>query len=140
MPMADIERAAKLTGLHDFILSLDKGYDPVLGIEDTNSSRGQGQLLSLARAVVSDPAVLLIDEPTSGVDAVTEAAVIKAFRRAAVNRTIVIISHRLSGILDAQEVHIMGSGKIVESGTPERRAGQGAGIASTGNWRTRGGR
>lgn len=123
--MEDIERAARTVGLHDYIIGLDKGYDTVLGVEGTKLSRGQGQLLSLARAVVSNPPILLLDEPTSGVDAVTEAAIIKAFRQASENRTIVTISHRLSGILDAEEVHIMGSGKIVESGSPEKLAGQG---------------
>lgn len=80
--------------------------------------------MSLARAIVSDPAILLLDEPTSGVDAVSEANIFKAFRLASENRTILTISHRLSGILDADEVHIMASGKIVESGTPEKLAGE----------------
>jgi ATP-binding cassette subfamily B protein len=125
IPMGDVERASRTVGLHDFIVGLDHGYDTVLGVEGTKLSRGQGQLLSLARAIVSDPAILLLDEPTSGVDAVTEAAIVKAFRQASQNRTIVTISHRLSGILDAGEVHIMGSGKIVESGRPDKLAGQG---------------
>ena len=124
IPIDDIERAAKTVGLHDFISGLDKGYDTVLGVEGTKLSRGQGQLLSLARALVSDPAILLLDEPTSGVDAVTEAAIVSAFRQASQDRTIVTISHRLSGILDAEEVHIMGRGKIVQSGSPEKLAGQ----------------
>jgi ATP-binding cassette, subfamily B, multidrug efflux pump len=121
---AEIERATQTVGLHDFIHSLEKGYDTVLGVEGTKLSRGQGQLLSLARAIVTDPAVLLLDEPTSGVDAVTEAAIVTAFRQASENRTIITISHRLSGILDAEQVHIMGSGKIMESGSPEELAGQ----------------
>jgi ATP-binding cassette subfamily B protein len=74
--------------------------------------------------VVSDPAILLLDEPTSGVDAVTEGTIVSAFRQASQDRTIVTISHRLSGILDAEEVHIMGPGKIVQSGSPEKLAGQ----------------
>ncbi len=125
IPLGDIEKASQTVGLHDFITGMEKGYDTVLGVEGTKLSRGQAQLLSLARAIVSEPAILLLDEPTSGVDAVTEAAIVKAFRQASQNRTIVTISHRLSGILDAEEVHIMGSGKIVESGKPEKLAGQG---------------
>ena len=125
IPMADVERAARTVGLHEFIMGLANGYDTLLGVAGTKLSQGQGQLLSLARAIVSDPAVLLLDEPTSGVDAITEAGIIKAFRQASENRTIVTISHRLSGILDADEVHIMGSGRIVESGRPEELAGQG---------------
>jgi ATP-binding cassette, subfamily B, multidrug efflux pump len=124
IPMPDIEKAAGVVGLHDFITGLAKGYDTVLGVEGTKLSRGQGQLLSLARAIVSDPPILLLDEPTSGVDAVTEAEIIKAFRQVSQNRTIVTISHRLSGILDAEEVHIMGSGRIVESGRPGDLAGK----------------
>jgi ATP-binding cassette, subfamily B, multidrug efflux pump len=125
IPMEDIEKASRMVGLHEVIISLENGYDTILGVEGTKLSRGQGQLLSLARAVVSDPAVLLLDEPTSGVDTLTEAAIIKAFRQTSENRTIVTISHRLSGILDAEEVHIMGSGRILESGTPEYLAGKG---------------
>lgn len=125
IPMEDIEKASRMVGLHEVIISLENGYDTILGVEGTKLSRGQGQLLSLARAVVSDPAVLLLDEPTSGVDTLTEAAIIKAFRQSSENRTIVTISHRLSGILDAEEVHIMGSGRILESGTPEYLAGKG---------------
>jgi ATP-binding cassette subfamily B multidrug efflux pump len=119
-----VEKAARAVGLHDFIAELAKGYDTVLGVEGAKLSRGQGQLLSLARAIVSDPPVLLLDEPTSGVDAVTEAAIINAFRAASRDRTIVTISHRLSGILDAEEVYIMGNGRIVESGRPEVLAGK----------------
>lgn len=124
IPMHNVESAASIVGLHDFIAGLTNGYETLLGVEGTKLSRGQGQLLSLARAVVSDPPILLLDEPTSGVDAVTEASIIKAFRQASQNRTIVTISHRLSGILDAEEVHIMGSGRIVESGRPEELAGK----------------
>jgi ATP-binding cassette, subfamily B, multidrug efflux pump len=125
IPLKDVEKVAQTVGLHDFISGLKNGYETVLGVEGTRLSRGQGQILSLARAVVANPPILLLDEPTSGVDAVTEAAIIKAFSQASINRTIVTISHRLSGILDAEEVHIMGSGKIVESGTPERLARHG---------------
>jgi ATP-binding cassette, subfamily B, multidrug efflux pump len=124
IPIHDIERAASTVGLHDFISGLTNGYDTLLGVEGTKLSRGQGQLLSLARAIVTDPPILLLDEPTSGVDAVTELNIIKAFRQASQNRTIITISHRLSGILDAEEVHIMGSGRIVESGKPEELAGK----------------
>ena len=120
-----MEKAAAIVGLHDFITGLKDGYDALLGVEGTKLSGGQGQLLSLARAIVMDPPILLLDEPTSGVDAVTEANVIRAFRQASRNRTIVTISHRLSGILDAEEVYIMGSRKIVESGKPEDLAGKG---------------
>ncbi len=124
IPLEDVERAAKMVGLHEHIMSLEKGYDTILGVEGTRLSFGQGQLLSLARAVVSDPSLLLLDEPTSGMDAVTEAAIFKAFRAVSRDRSIITISHRLSGIIDADEVHIMASGRIVQSGTPEKLAGE----------------
>jgi len=124
IPQGEVEKAARLVSLHDFILSLKDGYNTVLGVEGTKLSRGQSQLLSLARALVLDPPLLLLDEPTSGVDAVTEANIIRAFRDASQHRTIITISHRLSGILDADEVHIMNVGKIVESGKPEILAGK----------------
>lgn len=124
IPMEAIEKAAKTVGLHEYIASLEKGYDTLLGVEGTKLSFGQSQLLSLARAIVFDPAILLLDEPTSGVDAITEANIFQAFRKVSENRTIITISHRLSGIIDADEVHIMASGRIVQSGAPEKLAGE----------------
>ncbi len=120
-----VEKAAKTVGLHDYIMTLEEGYDTYLGVNGAKLSFGQTQLLSLARAIVGNPALLLLDEPTSGVDALTEAAIFRAFREASKDRTIVTISHRLSGIIDADEVHIMAQGRIVESGTPDKLAEKG---------------
>ena len=119
-----IEKATKMVGLHEYIIGLEKGYDTFIGVAGTSLSFGQSQLLSLARAIVSDPALLLLDEPTSGMDAVTEATIFSAFRNISKDRTLITISHRLSGIVDADEVHIMASGRIVQSGTPEKLAGE----------------
>jgi ATP-binding cassette subfamily B multidrug efflux pump len=83
------------------------------------------QLLSLARAIVMNPQVLLLDEPTSGIDAGTEAAVFAAIRQVSQGRTILSISHRLSGVIDADRVHILARGRIVESGTSDELAGRG---------------
>ncbi|OGO39079.1 MAG: hypothetical protein A2147_06085 [Chloroflexi bacterium RBG_16_57_8] len=124
IPLEAIERASKTVGLHEYVSGLEKGYDTLIGVGGTNLSFGQSQLLSLARAVVSDPVLLLLDEPTSGMDAVTEATICKAFRAISGDRTIITISHRLSGIVDADEVHIMASGRIVQSGTPGKLAGE----------------
>lgn len=117
-----VEKAARLVGLYDFIQTLPEKYDTVLGAAGTKLSFGQNQLISLARAVVTDPPLLLLDEPTSGLDAMTEEMVFKAFRAIGTKRTIITISHRLSGIIDADEVYIMASGKIVQSGPPEKLA------------------
>jgi ATP-binding cassette subfamily B protein len=119
-----VEKASKLVGLDAFVQSLPEKYDTVLGISGIKLSFGQNQLLSLARAVVSDPPLLLLDEPTSGLDAMTEEMIFKAFRAVGARRTIITISHRLSGVIDADEVYIMASGKIVQSGPPEKLAGE----------------
>lgn len=119
-----VERAAKMVGLDEFVKSLPDKYDTILGVSGIKLSFGQNQLLSLARAVVSDPPLLLLDEPTSGLDAMTEEMIFKAFRAIGTKRTIITISHRLSGIIDADEVYIMASGKIVQSGAPEKLAGE----------------
>jgi ATP-binding cassette subfamily B protein len=124
LSQTEIEEAAKKVGLHDYIMSLDKNYDTLLGTEGMKLSFGQSQLLSLARAIVTNPPVLLLDEPTSGMDAVTEAKVFQAFRAAGEHRTIITISHRLSGIIDADEIYFMSYGKIVQSGSPDSLAGQ----------------
>ena len=83
---------------------------------------GQNQLLSLARAIATNPPVLLLDELTSGLDALTERQVLETIRRISGSKTILTISHRLSGIIDADTVHIMDHGQIVESGRPEELA------------------
>ncbi len=124
IPLEAIEKAAQIVGLHDYITGLEKGYDTLLGVGGIKLSFGQGQLLSMARAIISDPALLLLDEPTSGMDAITEAAIFSAFRNISKDRSLITISHRLSGIVDADEVHIMASGRIVQSGTPEKLAGE----------------
>lgn len=120
----EVINAARLVGIHDFIDSLPEKYDTVLGVAGIKLSFGQNQLLSLARAVAKNPPLLLLDEPTSGMDALTEEMIFKAFRAVGANRTIITISHRLSGIIDADEVYIMASGKIVQSGKPEKLAGE----------------
>ena len=110
--------AARLVGIHERIEAFENGYDTVIGEGSAGLSNGEVQLISIARAVAADPKVLLLDEPTSGMDANTEAIIFDAIRKSSKNRTILSISHRLSGILDAETVHIMANHGIVESGTP----------------------
>lgn len=120
----EIIRAAKSVGLHEDIMNLPKGYDTIIGEGEAQLSNGQYQLLSLARAMVYNPPILLLDEVTSGLDAITEQKVFKALRKISKDRTILTISHRVSGIIDADKVIILQKGKIVESGTPKELSGK----------------
>ena len=114
-----VETAAKTVGMHETIMALSEGYETQIGEGATGLSSGEVQLLSLARAIVADPMVLLLDEPTSGMDAKTEQRVFAAIRAIGENRTIFSISHRLSGIIDADTIHLMAEGRVVESGTAD---------------------
>ena len=115
----EISSAIALVGLEDVIARLPQGYDTVIGEGAAGLSSGEIQLLSLARAIAADPKVLLLDEPTSGMDAQTERRVFAAIRQAGQGRTIFSISHRLSGTIDADRVYLMTNGTIAESGTVE---------------------
>lgn len=119
-----IINSAKTVGLHEDILNLPKGYDTVIGEGEAQLSNGQYQLLALARAVVFNPPILLLDEVTSGLDSITEQKVFKALKEISSGRTILTISHRVSGIIDADEVIILQKGKIVERGTPKELSGK----------------
>jgi len=117
-----VERALETAGLAEPVRALPEGMETMLGEGGFSLSFGQTQLVALARALVTDPPLLLLDELTSGLDAVTESKLFAALRAVGGERTIVTISHRLSGILDADVVHIMEHGKIRESGTPAELA------------------
>lgn len=121
---AEVTAACRLVGLHEHIERLPAGYGTLLGAAGTRLSHGQNQLLSIARAVVCDPPVLLLDEPTSGMDTETEERVYAALRAASRERTIITISHRVSGIIDADLVFILANGTVVQSGTPDELGGQ----------------
>lgn len=116
--------AAKTVGLHEDIMKLPKGYDTVIGEGEIKLSHGQNQLLTLACALVCNPPILLLDEVSSGLDSITEAKVFKALNEVSKDRTILTISHRISGIIDADKVIMLEKGRIVETGTPTELAGK----------------
>jgi len=118
----DVIKAVKLVGLDNTIYNMADGYETQLGEGEISLSSGEIQLLSLARAIVLDPHVLLLDEPTSGIDAYTEAKVFDAIRRVSHGRTILSISHRISGIIDTNRVHMIAKGIIIESGSATQLA------------------
>jgi ATP-binding cassette subfamily B multidrug efflux pump len=114
---AEILEAAKATYVDRFVKSLPAGYDTVLDDEASNVSSGEKQLLTIARAFLARPSVLILDEATSSVDTRTEVLVQKAMRVLRSDRTSFVIAHRLSTIRDADLILVMEAGQIVEQGT-----------------------
>lgn len=116
----EIIAAAKKARAHNFIVKLPKGYDTMLSESGSELSQGQKQLLTIARAMLLDPPILILDEATSSVDTRTEVLIQQAFKRMMQGRTAFVIAHRLSTIQDADLILVMDKGSIVESGTHEQ--------------------
>lgn len=113
-----VERAAKIAHLHDFIVKeLPEGYDTVVGERGLRLSGGQRQRLGIARAMYHDPEVLILDEATSSLDTITETIVMEAIRGLAHKKTIIMIAHRLTTLIDCDVIHFMTKGRIISSGT-----------------------
>jgi ABC-type multidrug transport system fused ATPase/permease subunit len=114
---ADVERAARLAQAHDFIEALPAGYETVIGERGITLSGGQRQRIAIARALVIDPRILILDDATASVDATTEARIRTALREVMKGRTTIIIAHRLSTIALADELVVLDGGQIVARGT-----------------------
>ena len=114
---AEIERACRMAEAWDFIGAQPQGLDTLVGERGATLSGGQKQRLSIARALLKDPPVLILDEATSALDAATEARVQKALKALMAGRTTFIIAHRLSTVRDADEILVFDSGRIVERGS-----------------------
>ena len=114
---ADIEAAAQVANVHEFITSLPQGYATQVGERGVSLSQGQRQLISIARAVLVDPRILILDEATSSIDTRTEAMVQEAIARILKNRTSFVIAHRLSTVTQADQVLVVQQGEIIEQGT-----------------------
>lgn len=112
----DVIRAAKAAHVDDFVRKLPQGYDTVLNEEASNISQGQRQLITIARAFLANPDVLILDEATSSVDTRTEILIQQAMNRLLNNRTSFVVAHRLSTIRDADNIIVMNHGSIVETG------------------------
>ncbi|MES2629515.1 MAG: ABC transporter ATP-binding protein, partial [Bacteroidota bacterium] len=124
---ADVIEAAKIANAHDFISRLDKGYQTNIGDLGGKLSGGQRQRLSIARAVLKNPSILILDEATSALDTESERLVQDALEKLMKNRTSIVIAHRLSTVQHADKIVVIEKGKIVEQGThPELIAGNGA--------------
>ena len=116
---ADIIRAAKLASAHDFISKLPDGYDTVIGASGKDLSGGEKQRISIARAILADPKILILDEATASVDTETEKAIQNSLKYLVQGRTTLSIAHRLSTLRDADRLIVIDGGRIVEEGTEE---------------------
>jgi ATP-binding cassette subfamily B protein len=128
---AEVEAAAKAVGADQVIAGLLDGYDTEVGERGALLSAGERQLIGFARAWIADPAVLLLDEATSNLDVVTEARVQQALRRLRQGRTTVVIAHRLSTAIEADQVAVIEDGRVMEAGPPDElldRGGRFAGL------------
>lgn len=116
----EVEKAAKMANAHSFIIHLPQGYDTILSDNASNISQGQRQLIAIARAILSDPSVLILDEATSSIDTRTEEKIQDALLTLMENRTSFIIAHRLSTIRSADLILVIDKGRIVERGTHQQ--------------------
>jgi len=113
---AELEEACKTANIHDFIRELPDGYDTIVGERGYRLSGGEKQRVALARVILKDPRILVLDEATSHLDSESEALIQAALKNVMVNRTSIVIAHRLSTILAADKILVMDRGRIIESG------------------------
>ena len=120
----EVIQAAKQAGAHDFITRLPQGYDTPLSGNGSNLSQGQRQLLSIARAAVADPPVMILDEATSSIDTRTEAIVQHGMDALMTGRTVFVIAHRLSTVQNSDAIMVLDHGRIIERGTHDQLIAQ----------------
>ncbi len=119
-----VERAARLAGAHEFILGLPDGYETMLDEGGMNLSGGQRQRIAIARALLLEPAILILDDPTTAIDAATEAEVLQSVNNAIAGRTTLLVSNRLSTLQRADRILVLEGGRIAQIGTPAELLGR----------------
>ena len=112
----EVEAAAKLSQIHDFVAGLPEQYQSPVGERGLKLSGGEKQRVAIARTILQDPAILLFDEATSALDSHTEAEIQEALRRVSRDRTTLVIAHRLSTVVDADEIVVLDQGCVIERG------------------------
>lgn len=122
---AEVEAAAKAAGVHEVIMSMPEGYDTVAGERGSRLSGGQRQGVALARAMISNPAILVLDEVTSGLDPRSEAAITDALDHIRRDRTTISATHRLSSIRNVDRIYVLDRGRLVEQGTHDELVSRG---------------
>lgn len=120
----EVMAAAKIAEAHEFVLQLPQGYDTIVGERGQKLSGGQRQRLAIARAVLKNPPILILDEATSAVDNETEAAIQRSLEQITIGRTTIAIAHRLSTVRNADCIYVMEHGQLVERGHHEELLAQ----------------
>jgi ATP-binding cassette, subfamily B, bacterial len=132
---AEVEAAARAIGAEPVILELPDGYDTEVGERGALLSAGERQLVAFARAWLADPALLILDEATSSLDVATETRVTEAMRRLRQGRTTIVIAHRLSTVIEADQIAVIEDGRVVEAGPPDQLLARGGQFAELyGRW------
>ena len=116
----DVIKAAKIAAAHDFIMEMPQGYDTIVGERGMGLSGGQKQRIAIARAIIKNPKILIMDDCTSAVDMETEYTIQQALKGIMQGRTTFIIAHRISSVKDADEIIVLDNGEIVERGTHDQ--------------------
>jgi len=122
---ADAVAAARAAGVHEVLVTLRDGYDTEVGESGSGLSGGQRQCIAVARAMARDAKVILLDEPTTGLDATTQSVVIGALERLSDGRTTLIVSHQLSAVLNADQIAVLSHGRMIEHGTHHQLLNEG---------------